>query len=204
MQPAVPVAVRADAHQTAVVVVAVTFDVFGQIQQRLRQPAAFDQEQGDEQAADAAVAVEKGMDRFEMLVHQRALDQVGQFAAGVNEGFPGRQSVVHLLRRRVQPLNAEIQRGDIVADFANIVRRRVGRLAGFVGHQIAQAGAGSLDPRGQHGLAPDIRGDQQMRVGQDAAEAGQLAERGIGGRKRRTKSGMYSRTGGSGAGTKAW
>jgi len=55
----------------------VLVDVVRKVEQRLRQPAALDEEQRDEQPADAAVAVEKGMDRLELLVHQRALVRSG-------------------------------------------------------------------------------------------------------------------------------
>src|SRR5437588_5312750 len=86
--PCVPVAVRAHALQKLVIVLAVLVDVVRKVKQRLREPAALDEEKGDEQPADAAVAVEEGMDRLELLVHQRALDEIRHLVAAVDELLP--------------------------------------------------------------------------------------------------------------------
>jgi hypothetical protein len=58
--------VRAHALQQLVIVLAVLVDVVRKVKQRLREPAALDEEKRDEQPADAAVAVEEGMDRLEL------------------------------------------------------------------------------------------------------------------------------------------
>src|SRR2546430_5653822 len=50
--------------------------VGGEIQQWLRQATTLDEKQRDEEAPDAAVAVEERMDRLELLVHQRALNEI--------------------------------------------------------------------------------------------------------------------------------
>jgi hypothetical protein len=51
------------------------------------QRAALAQEEGDEQAADASVAVKEGMNRLELRVREADLDQQRQVVALVQECF---------------------------------------------------------------------------------------------------------------------
>jgi len=96
----VPVGIGADAQQRRVVLGAVRLDVRGQIEERLRQAAALSQEQRDEQAADTAVAVEERVDRLELLVHEGALDEIGQARPVLQEELPGGERGHHLIDRR--------------------------------------------------------------------------------------------------------
>jgi hypothetical protein len=74
--PLLPLAVRAHALQALVVLVPVALEVQAQVEQRPRQYACLRAEQErDEQAAEAAVTVEERMDRLELRVRQRRLQE---------------------------------------------------------------------------------------------------------------------------------
>src|SRR5574337_1038746 len=73
-KPPGPVSVRSDPLEVIVVTLAMRLEVGGEVEQRLEEPAALDQEERDQESADPAVPVEEGMDRLELLVDQRALD----------------------------------------------------------------------------------------------------------------------------------
>ena len=66
---------RADAEQTFVIITAGCLEKGAQVKQRRRQYGPLGQKQSNQQAADAAVAVEKGMDGFELVVRERDLYQ---------------------------------------------------------------------------------------------------------------------------------
>src|SRR5207247_4398543 len=86
--PAGPVAVGPYPLKPVVVLSPVLLEVGGEIQQWLRQATTLDEKQRDEEAPDAAVAVEERMDRLELLVHQRALNEIRGPAAILKEPFP--------------------------------------------------------------------------------------------------------------------
>src|SRR4051794_12685463 len=74
-KPFLPSAVRPDSLQVVVVRVTMLLEVQAQVEQRLLEDLLRTQQQRDEQAADAAVAVKERMDRLELHVSERRLDQ---------------------------------------------------------------------------------------------------------------------------------
>ena len=90
---------------------------------------------------------------------------------------------------------------DIVVNLARIMGDGLARF-GFEQKEIGQSGDRAPDPRRRYRLAPPERADQEVRVGESAANAAQLAEsRGRLGRE--ANNGPRSNAGGSGCGTKA-
>ena len=75
LEPRHPISVRGDAEQTFVIITAGCLEKGAQVKQRRRQYGPLGQKQSNQQAADAAVAVEKGMDGFELVVRERDLYQ---------------------------------------------------------------------------------------------------------------------------------
>src|SRR5262249_49167960 len=63
-----------DVQQVVVILVAVLLEERRQVEQRLGQYLAFAEHQGDEQPPDAPVAVVERVDRLELVVHQRQLN----------------------------------------------------------------------------------------------------------------------------------
>ena len=83
-----------------------------------------------------------------------------------------------------QPLDAVLERDDVVADLAQVCRTALDRRTGLGGEQLAERRLRALDAAREHRLAPDERADQQMRIRQPPALAGQPADRAIRGRER--------------------
>jgi hypothetical protein len=75
IDPCFPVAGFADVLEQLVIARAVFFQVEAQVEQWLRQHAIVTEQKGDEKAADAAVAVEEGVDRLELDVSERGADE---------------------------------------------------------------------------------------------------------------------------------
>jgi len=93
-QPCFPVALFPDDLQQAVILLAVLFEVEAQVEQWLAQQAGATEEQRDQQASHAAVAVEERMDRLELHVRERGLDEHGQSSALVmQEPFEVRHGI---------------------------------------------------------------------------------------------------------------
>jgi hypothetical protein len=73
---------------------------------------------------------------------------------------------------------------DVVCDFDGI--RGLGGITiglGFEQEQLVQPRDGSFDLARQHGLASNERANQEVRIGQHAADAGQFAKRPVSGRQ---------------------
>ena len=100
IHPGFPVAGGADAVEQVVIHRAVRFEVEGKIEQRLCKQTTVVQEQGDEEAAEAAIAIEKRMNGLELHMGERGFDQHGQ-AGGfvVEEGFERGHAGLDLWRR---------------------------------------------------------------------------------------------------------
>jgi hypothetical protein len=100
IHPGFPVAGGADAVEQVVIHRAVRFQVEGKIEQRLCKQATVVQEQGDEEAAEAAIAIKKRVNGLELHMGQRGFDQHGQ-ADGffVEEGFQRGHAGLDLWRR---------------------------------------------------------------------------------------------------------
>ena len=235
-EPRRPLVVRAHALQQRVVLVAVALEERREVQQRPREALALDEEQRDEQPAQAAVAADERVDALELRVEHRALDEVGQPAALLQELLERGQRLGQLVDRRrhvgrrrhggagraepvlrgaelarraraadlaaqqalvqrldelererllAQQLDAEAQRRDAGAHLAQVVARHArARGADLVEVEVGEAHLRALDARRAERLLALERGVEQLRVGQLAADAGELSERGVGARQR--------------------
>ena len=97
------------------------------------------------------------------------------------------QRLDELERERLlaQQLDAEAQRGDAGAHLAQVVARHaLARGADLVEVQVREAHLRAFDARRAERLLALERGVEQLRVGQLAADAGELSERGVGARQR--------------------
>ena len=136
-QPRRPGAVGAHRLEQAVVLVAVGLDVGGGIEHRVREAAALDEEQRDEQAAEPAVALEERVDGLEALVQERALHERREAGALSDEPVPLGERRVHLGHRRGhvdRRLDGRPRRSDPVLAAAELARR-----PGGVAHAAQQA-----------------------------------------------------------------
>jgi hypothetical protein len=100
VEPARPVAFRPHALEGVVIVLPVALDEVREVEKRLGKAAALDQEERDQQPAHTAVAVQEGVDRLELLVHQGALDQLREVVTVVEETLPVGEAVHHGVGRR--------------------------------------------------------------------------------------------------------
>src|SRR4051812_22816773 len=75
LEPLFPRALRSDTLEVVVVGVPMLLEVEAQVQQRLREHLVGAEQQRDQEPTDAAVAVEKRMDRLELDVSERGLDE---------------------------------------------------------------------------------------------------------------------------------
>ena len=74
-EPLLPISRLPHALQQVVVARAVLLEVQGQVQERLPQHPLGAQQQGDQEPSDAPVTVQKGMNRLELHVGERRLEQ---------------------------------------------------------------------------------------------------------------------------------
>ena len=100
LDPRQSFAAFADRLEGLVVALAVALQICAQVEQRRGQPATIDEQEDGQQAADAAVAVEKGVQRLELVVQQRVLHQQGDIELRVRVALPVGQQAGKLLRRR--------------------------------------------------------------------------------------------------------
>ena len=96
LQPPLPVPLRTHGQQSVIILLAVLLQVVAEVKQRPGKDAAPAQVKGDQQAADAAVAVQKGMDGLELGVDQGDLDQGRQAVPGVDEFFQVRDQCLDI------------------------------------------------------------------------------------------------------------
>src|SRR5438876_661423 len=82
-----------------------------EIQHRLVQRLAFAEEERDEQAADAAVAIEERMNRLELSVGESDFDQQWQAIRFVQERLEVAQSGGYFVRRRRDERGVRERRG---------------------------------------------------------------------------------------------
>jgi hypothetical protein len=87
-------------------------------------------------------------------------------------------------RQGIQALDAVIERGDVVANFPQVLRASFHRHARVSGEQFSQGGLGAFDPAEIHRLALNKGPDQQVRVGQTTSFPGQPSENLVGIRQR--------------------
>ncbi len=77
------------------------------------------------------------------------------------------------------------ERGDVVAHLAQVLaQREVGSRRDFVEEQVDERRRRALDARREDGLLAEERRDEYLRIAPPAGEAGELAQRGVGGRHR--------------------
>ncbi|CAH1076131.1 hypothetical protein NTG1052_290004 [Candidatus Nitrotoga sp. 1052] len=100
VDPGFPVAIGAHPVEQLVIQGAMLFEIQTQVQQRLREQAALMQQQRDEQAAEPAISIEKGVDGFKLHMRQSSLDQHGGCIGWlVDELFQRCHAGFHFLRR---------------------------------------------------------------------------------------------------------
>src|SRR5664280_3638365 len=108
--------------------------------------------------------------------------------AGAARALPNPQVLVAPFVRR----EAVVERRHVVRDLADVLRRtraggfREGRT-GLEEEQVGKRCLRAFDLTRKHGLAPDERCGEDVRVRQRAGSPGQLGERAIGARKRRSQ-----------------
>ncbi len=76
-EPFLPVAFFADGLQELVVAGTVLFEIQGEVEQWVPEHAFGVEQEGDEKAAEAAVAIQEGVDGFELHMGERGLDKNG-------------------------------------------------------------------------------------------------------------------------------
>ena len=95
-EPALPVAVIANALEALVVLAAMTSQVVGEIEERALQNPRLAEQEGHQQAANASVPVEERVDALELCVHERDLDERWQGVVAVQERFQLAERALHL------------------------------------------------------------------------------------------------------------
>jgi hypothetical protein len=75
---------------------------------------------------------------------------------------------------------SEVEGRDIVSDFKNVAAGRGLFRDEFIEEEVGKIGLGAFDAAGGDGLAFDIGGDEEVGIGEVAAEAGEFAEGGVG------------------------
>jgi hypothetical protein len=100
LEPLLPMTVVADGGEAVVILDPVALEEHRQVQQRARQGLLLAQDERDQQASDAAIAIEKRVDGFKLGMGQAAANQQrhGGFAF-VQEFFERAQGVHQLVRR---------------------------------------------------------------------------------------------------------
>ena len=93
-QPFLPLTALANCKQSGVVLITMSFEVGAEIQKRLRQKIPVAQKQRHQQSADATIAVDEGVHRFELVMNQPEPDQR-------RIGIPLSHVVLHLRERLV-------------------------------------------------------------------------------------------------------
>ena len=75
-----------------------------------------------------------------------------------------------------QPIEAMVERRDVVRDFLNVVQRHAGRLVVFKQEQVGQRRLSALDLRREHRLLAHVGVDEQRQVRQYGSQAVEPAE----------------------------
>src|SRR6202521_3370432 len=78
VEPFFPNTLGANSLKQIIVALTVSLEVKTQIEKRLTQSAFGAEKQCNQQPAQPAIAIEKGMDRFELHVNESGLDESGQ------------------------------------------------------------------------------------------------------------------------------
>src|SRR5690606_26580471 len=97
VEPALPVALVANDLEKVVIILAMAFEEVGEVEHGFGQDLLLAQEESDEQAPHTAVAVEEGVDGFELGVCQADTDEQRQAGLSVKELF----QISHRLRHHV-------------------------------------------------------------------------------------------------------
>lgn len=91
---------RTHALEQRVVLAAVRLEVDGEIEERLREPTARDEEEHDQDAAQPPVAADERVDGFELRMSHGALHEIGQPIALGHEALKVVERSKHLRHRR--------------------------------------------------------------------------------------------------------
>ena len=75
-----------------------------------------------------------------------------------------------------QPLQAVVQRGDVVRDFHDILHRRARLFLQLEQQEVRERRLGPFDLRGEHGLLAHVGVEKEVHGGQQQRDAVQPAE----------------------------
>jgi hypothetical protein len=75
----------------------VELEVVGEVEERELEDVAVAEKEGDEETADAAIAIEEGVDGFELRMSVSAVDEGGEIAGGVEEFFQVTEGLSHFV-----------------------------------------------------------------------------------------------------------
>lgn len=98
--PAVPVTFRTDLQQPVDVPIAVPIEVLAKIEKRLWEQSPLPEEQGDQQATQTAISVQKGMDSLELIMGDCQANQWRCLLVRLNVPLEIFQQVGKMNRRR--------------------------------------------------------------------------------------------------------
>src|SRR5438874_1804341 len=226
-EPLPPLASLRHAEQARVVLLARALEEGAQVEERRGQHALGDEQQRDEQPSDAPVAVEEGVDGFELRVHERGVNEWGERVV-VQEVLPGAEALHEAVRRRrheggvgerasrradpvlaapetagrcgvaprptheslvqlphepqrqrqrAQSLHAVLERDDVVGDLTQVSRAARDGGTSLGREELAEGRLRPFDATREHRLAPDEGADEQVRIREPAALAGEPADR---------------------------
>src|SRR5579859_1942714 len=100
-EPFFPNSLRANSLKQIIVALTVSLEVKTQIEERLTQSAFGAEKQCNQQTAKPTIAIEKGVDRFELHVNESGLDEHGQLVFFVvKKMLEAVQTLHHALRWR--------------------------------------------------------------------------------------------------------
>ena len=115
-EPLLECTVIPDGLQALIVALSMAFEIVRQVQHRLVQHLLLAEQEGDQQPADAAVAVEERVDRLKLRVREADPEQQREGVLGVEEAFQGAERVGQFGRRGRDEASAFVQRASGGAD----------------------------------------------------------------------------------------
>lgn len=154
--PSFPVTAFADGSETLVVFRAVAFEIVAQIEERALEDLALAEKECDEEAANAAVSVQKGMDGLELGVGQSAEDERRHGGLPVQECFKIGKGLHHF-GHRGRGEGGGLERATLRANPVLRTAEFPGRLVTppHAGHQLAVDFTDEPQAEGQLGKASE-------------------------------------------------
>jgi len=97
LDPAFPVTSAADRGEAVIIFHAVELEVVGEVKEREFKDIAMTEKESDEETADAAIAIEEGVNGFELRVGVGAVDEGGEIGGGVEKFFQITEGLSHFV-----------------------------------------------------------------------------------------------------------